>query len=170
MRENTVCFSGHRPEKLPFNGDSSVPEVRILMSKLFSEIDLCIENNYSNFISGVAKGVDLWAAKYVLEKKEHNPGIRLICAVPYRGFGAGWRGVDKWDLSWIFAKADEIDFISEHYNSQCMKKRNEYMVTHSAKLIAVVSDYRSGTGQTIQFAQKDNLDITIINPTELLSI
>lgn len=170
MREKTVCFSGHRPDKLPFNGDSSVPEVRILMSALFSEIDDCIKNGYTDFISGVAKGVDLWAAKYVLEKKDTNEAIRLICAVPYKDYGAGWSGVDKWDLSWIFSKADEKVYVSDKYNAACMKKRNEYMVTHSAKLIAIVSNYRSGTGQTIRFAQKGNLDIKIINPAQLLSI
>ena len=170
MREKTVCFSGHRPEKLPFDGDSSIPEVKMLMSKLFAEIDESIEKGYTIFISGVAKGVDIWSAKYIVEKKERNPNIKLICAVPYRNHGENWKGVDKWDLSWIFAKADEINYISENYHKLCMKMRNEYMVDNSAKLIAVVQDYKSGTGQTIRYAKKQNLEIKIIDTNKFLSL
>ena len=163
MLDNTVCFSGHRPEKLPFKGDPSNPQVRILMSKLFLEIDQSIKKGYTTFISGMAKGVDIWVARYVIEKKESNPSLKLICAIPYKGFGESWRGVDRWDFEWIKDKADEIIYICESYFPYCMKKRNEYMVDHSSKLIAVVGDYSSGTGQTIRYAMKKGLETRIIN-------
>lgn len=163
MKEKTVCFSGHRPEKLPFNGDITYPEVKCLMSKLYLEIDKSIKQGYTTFISGVAKGVDIWAAKYILEQKDTNPEIKLICAIPYEGYGSGWIGVDKWDLNWIIYKADEIHYICDKYYPYCMKKRNEFMVENSSKLIAVVENYNSGTGQTIRLAQKKNLDIKLLD-------
>ena len=49
MREKTVCFSGHRPEKLPFNGDESIFEVKTLMSRLFREINSAIFQGYTTF-------------------------------------------------------------------------------------------------------------------------
>ena len=163
----TLCFSGHRPEKLPCNGDVNMQEIKMLMSILFLEIEQSVEEGYTNFITGVAKGVDIWAAKYIIKIKETNPDIKLICAVPYEGYGASWKGVDKWDLNIILDKADEKVIVSEVYSKLCMKARNEYMVDRSSKLIAVVCDYRSGTGQTIRYAQKKELDIKIIKANEI---
>lgn len=162
MKEKTVCFTGHRPEKLPFNGDITIFEVKSLISKLYAEIDRSIEQGYTTFISGMAKGIDIWAAKYIVELKTANPQIMLICAVPYKGFASGWKGVDRWDYGWITDHADQIVYVSERYTPYCLKKRNEFMVDRSAKLIAVVSDYSSGTGQTIRFAEKNKLDMVII--------
>ena len=163
MKEKTVCFSGHRPEKLPFCGDTSSPQVKMIMARLFGEIENSIESGYTTFISGMAKGVDLWAAKYITERKEALPQIRLICAVPYVGYGESWKGVDKWDFCWITDKADEIVYVCDRYYPYCMKKRNEYMIDNSSRLIAVIEDYNSGTGQTIRLAQKKGLDTIIIS-------
>ena len=98
----------------------------------------------------------------VIGLKDKSPDIKLICAVPYNGYGKSWVGVDKWDLNIIFEKADEIVTVSQEYSKYCMKNRNEYMVDNSSKLIAVVSDYRSGTGQTIRYAERQGLSSKII--------
>lgn len=167
LKSKTLCFSGHRPEKLPANGDVNSPEMRRILSVLFLEIDKSVENGYTSFITGVAKGVDLWAAKYVIQLKEKYPELSLICAVPYKEYGKSWKGLDKWDLEMTFDMSDEIVFVSESYTSFCMRKRNEYMVDNSSKLIAVVSDYRSGTGQTIRYAQRNKLETKIIDADEM---
>ncbi len=164
MKETTVCFSGHRPEKLPFCGNTNMPQNRMLMSLLYKEITRSIEEGYDTFITGVAKGIDLWAGSLVADIKSNNPNIKLISAVPYLSYGSTWKGIDKWNLHYILQKSDNIHYVSENYNKACMKKRNEYMVDNSSKLIAVISDFRSGTGQTVRYAQKNNLDIKIIEP------
>jgi len=167
LKAKTLCFSGHRPEKLPNKGDLEAPETKMLLSILFNEIEESLKEGYKRFITGVAKGIDLWAAKYIIELKQSHPDIKLICAVPYEGYGKAWKGLDKWDLNIIFEKADEIITVSPEYSKFCMKKRNEYMVDNSSKLIAVVSDYRSGTGQTIRYAEKMGLSKKIINANEI---
>ncbi len=166
LREKTLCFSGHRPEKLPFKGEIDSPEIKALMSILFLEIEAAVKEGYENFITGVAKGIDIWAAKYIIMLKRDYPDLKLICAVPYQNYGDGWKGYDKWDLNWVFDNADEKINVSPFYSKICMKIRNEYMVDRSSKLIAVVNDYKSGTGQTIRYAQKNNLDIKIINANQ----
>lgn len=163
VKEKTVCFSGHRPEKLPCNGDVSDQNFKIVLSMLCYEIYKSVEQGYTYFITGMAKGIDLWAAKYVIELMHTNKKLHLICALPYCNYGKSWRGVDKWDLEYILYKANEVVNVSERYNSQCMRIRNEYMVDHSSKLIAVVNDYNSGTGQTIRYAQKQNIEISKID-------
>lgn len=164
MRKKTVCFSGHRPEKLPFNGDPNSPPIRMLISMIYKEIQNSIDEGFDTFITGVARGIDLWAGSLVADIKSNNPSIKLISAVPYKSYGEKWKGIDKWNLNYIMQKSDSIYFVCDKYSRACMKKRNEYMVDNSSKLIAVISDYKSGTGQTIRYAQKNNLEIKIIKP------
>mgnify|MGYP002508193063 CR=1 FL=1 len=45
-----------------------------------------IADGFQTFISGMARGVDLWAAEIVLELRDEGAAIRLICASPYTGF------------------------------------------------------------------------------------
>jgi len=164
MREKTVCFSGHRPAKLPFKGDTNAPETKILISMIYKEIQNSIDEGYDTFITGVAKGVDLWAGSLVADIKSTSPEIKLISAVPYKSYGVKWKGTDKWNLSYVMQKSDKIYYVCDEYSKICMKKRNEYMVDNSSKLIAVINDYKSGTGQTIRYAKKNNLKIKIIKP------
>ncbi len=166
-KNRTVCFSGHRPEKLPDGGNDSSPLIRMIKSMLYKEIIDCVESGYTTFISGLARGVDLWAGEMVMELKAQGKPIRLVAAAPYRGHGAKFFGMDKFILGNILLKADETVYVSEHYFRDCMRLRNEYMVNRSGKLIAVVSDYRSGTGQTIRYAQKKGIELKIIDARKL---
>lgn len=163
----TVCFSGHRPEKLPDGGSDSSQVIRTIKSILYKEILDSAENGCTAFITGLARGVDLWAGEMVMELKARGMPLKLIAAAPYRGHGNSFKGRDRFILGNILLKADEVVYISENYSRECMRLRNEYMVDRSDKLIAVVSDYRSGTGQTIRYAERRQLDVKIINASEL---
>lgn len=165
----TVCFSGHRPEKLPDGGSDYSQTVRTLKSILYKEIIDSAENGYTTFVTGLARGVDLWAGEMVMELKAQGMPLKLVAAAPYRAHGSSFKGRDKFVLGNIFLKADEIVYISENYSRDCMRLRNEYMVDRSDKLIAVVSDYRSGTGQTIRYAERKQLELKIIDAKKLES-
>ena len=166
MFENSVCFSGHRPEKLPNCGDENSVAISRLKSLLYKDIYDSINDGYTDFITGLARGIDTWAAEIVIHFKSKHDNLRLICVKPYDGYGENWRGYDKWQFSHIIEKSDELVTICDAYQKNCMKLRNEYMVNHSSKLIAIVENYRSGTGQTIRYAQKQGLDVKIIDIKE----
>ena len=104
-RLHRCCFTGHRPEKLSLSEN----EVKHLLEKA---IDNAIADGYVTFITGMAKGTDIWAVEIVLEKKKRNDALRLICAIPH-------------------------PIISEHYYRACYQKRNEWMVDRSSLVIAV---------------------------------
>lgn len=52
------CFTGHRPEKL-----TADPEA--IKASLAAEIDAAIVDGITVFITGMARGVDMWAAELV---------------------------------------------------------------------------------------------------------
>ena len=79
-----VCFTGHRPEKL-FQPESVVKD------NLEREIKAALADGMNVFISGMARGVDIWAAEIVLKLRKKNPEIKLICASPFEGFEESWK-------------------------------------------------------------------------------
>lgn len=83
IREKTVCFTGHRSEKLP-GGDA----LERLRKRLALEIERALHDGYDTFLFGGAYGFDLMAAEEVLKKKVlidlQNPRyIRLIAVIPF---------------------------------------------------------------------------------------
>ena len=83
MHEAACCFTGHRPEKLLAH------EIEI-KGALQKEIQIAIADVITVFISGKARGVDLWAARLVLDLKKKSADIGPICAIPYQGFEKRW--------------------------------------------------------------------------------
>lgn len=61
-KQHRCCFTGHRPNKLNY----SESEIKPLLEKA---IDNAIADGYVTFITGMAKGTDIWAAEIVLQKK-----------------------------------------------------------------------------------------------------
>ena len=163
----TVCFSGHRPEKLPGGGNDRSQVVRVLKSILYKSIIDSVNEGCNCFITGLARGVDLWAGEIVLELKAQGEDIKLIAVSPYKDHGKNFRNEEKFIFGNIMLKADETVYISDEYTKNCMQKRNEYMVDNSQRLIAVVSDYRSGTGATIRYAQRQGVETRIINAKKI---
>lgn len=163
-KQTTACFTGHRPEKISASGNPSNSYLSQIKSMLYLEIlEAVRDRGYNTFISGMARGVDMWACNIVLSLKKQYPDIKLICAMPYRNFGNSWSGVDRFELNRYLSHADEIIYVSESYSKDCFKLRNYYMVDHSSLLIGICRDDKSGTGQTIRYAKSQGLDTHIIN-------
>lgn len=162
IREKTVCFTGHRPEKLPSGGAEGAAETRIIKSLLYNEISAATDEGFDTFITGMQRGIDLWAGEIVLELAASR-GLKLVAALPYRDFGKGFRDGDKWNFGRITDSAESVVIMSETYTPACMNLRNRYMVDNSARIIAVVGNERSGTGQTVRYAESCGLDIRRID-------
>lgn len=88
--------------------------VQEAITVLAAAIDQAIAEGYTTFISGMAKGVDIWAAEIVLDRRAQNPDIKLVCAVPYLGFELGKKG--KWTerILRIMSNANSVKFVREN--------------------------------------------------------
>lgn len=167
IKTKTACFTGHRPEKICASGYPSEAYLKKIKSMLYYEILNAVKDDgYRTFISGMAKGVDMWACNFVLDIKRTYPDIKLVCALPYKNHGATWSGIDRFELNRYLSHADEIIHVCDSYSKDCYKKRNYFMVDNSSLLIGICRDEKSGTGQTIRYAQKSGLITRIINLPE----
>lgn len=162
MKEKVVCFTGHRPEKLPCQERGSV-QTLMLKSFLYKQIYDCIQDGYTVFVTGLSMGVDMWASTIVMSFMEKYPDIKLITVSPYKSFGDDRKNADYWEYRNTLDKSSEVIYISDEYFKGCMSKRNLAMINMSDLLIAVVKEDRSGTSQTIRYAAKKGLKSHIIN-------
>lgn len=154
-RKNTVCFTGHRPEKL------HMAEKEVI-DRLKTEIEQAYVEGYFCFISGMARGVDIWAAEIVLELRKMHPEVSLVCAVPYPDFEKRW--AKKWQDRYaaILAAADHVVYIGTAHSRRIYQQRNEWMCGRSSLVIAVWNGQPSGTGNTVAYAKKTGVEVISI--------
>ena len=152
QRLHRVCFTGHRPEKL------DVPEWKVVQV-LEKEIDRAIADGYTTFISGMARGVDIWAAEIVISRKKKYPELKLICALPFEGFETSWSADWQKRYAIVLEKSDLVYPICKGYSRSCFQVRNKWMVDHSARVIAVWNGEPSGTKNTIDYAMKKAVEV-----------
>ena len=152
MRHHRCCFTGHRPEKL----QRTEREIR---DDLEREIRQAIFDGINVFISGMARGVDIDAAEIVLRIRSEGYPVRLICASPYPGFERSWGPTWRARYCRVLAAADLVRFISPQYRKDCFQVRNEWMVNHSARVIAVFNGSSSGTKNTIDYAFRQGVPV-----------
>lgn len=150
LRKHRCCFSGHRPEKLQM----SEKEVKKLLEKA---IDEATADGYVTFISGMAPGVDVWAAEIVLKRKRKNKNLHLVCALPHPGFEKRRSEQEKQIFKYILEKADLVKFINDHYFSGCYQVRNTWMVDRSNLVISVFNGQKGGIKNTIDYAMKNEV-------------
>lgn len=60
------------------------------------------------------------------------------------------------------AAADHKIFICRGYSRARFQIRNEWMVNHSSRVIAVFNGKKSGTKNTIDYAKKANVPVVVI--------
>ena len=155
LRQRRCCFTGHRPERL------GIPEIEVI-SGLKKEIRQAIADGFQTFISGMARGVDLWAAEIVLALRDEGIAIRLICASPYRGFESRWSREWQERYRRVMEQADLIRFICAKYSRDCFQRRNQWMVDHSARVIAVYNGQPSGTRNTVEYARQCGVPVILL--------
>ena len=154
-RLHRVCFTRHRPEKLR----RIKPEI---VKDLKKEILQATDEGFNVVISGMARGVDIWAAEIVLQLRADGKNVRLICACPYKGFEENWNIYWRLKYKPVLKEADYVKYVCPEYSRGCFQIRNEWMVDHSAKVIAVFNGEKSGTGNTVKYAARKGVKISFI--------
>lgn len=159
------AFTGHRPQSLPF-GFNEADERCVVLKGIIREniIKLIEHEGVTHFISGMAIGVDMYAAEIVLGLKASYPGITLESAIPCETQAVKWTEEQRDRYFDIASKCDKETLIQRSYTKDCMHKRNRYMVDQADYIIAVWDGRPSGTGQTVQYAQRQGKPVIIIDP------
>ena len=162
-RPISCCFSGYRPEKLPWGADESDSRCVQLKQRLWDAIEAACDEGYRHFICGMAAGVDLYCCEIVLALRRQRP-ITLEAAIPFPGQADEWPAAQRERYRALVAACDYETVVSTAYSPGCMQRRNRYMVDHASLLITVFDGQSGGTRNTVQYALERGLHIVDIPP------
>ena len=152
-----ICaFTGHRQIKAEHK------------NLIYKRLDAAIEYAYSlgcrTFLSGGAVGFDTIAAREVLRFKLTHHDVSLIMLLPCVEQDTLWSDRQRDDYGYLLRSADEIQYISDSYDDECMRRRNQALAQRCDIMIAYLSHSRSGAGQTVRMAEKEGKTVFNLYP------
>ena len=162
-REITCCFTGHRPDKLPWGSCENDARCAELNSRIYSEALALYNEGYRRFICGMALGCDMYFATQIAKLKKEHPEVILQAAVPCPEQSSLWSEKQKEQYDLLLSQCDEQKLIQSQYTPDCMMRRNRYMVDSSSAIIACFDGSSGGTMQTLLLAMRSGLRIIKIN-------
>lgn len=155
-KNNTVCFTGHRPNKLAgyeeHNYDAFVADLTQIVLDLYGK-------GFRNFVTGLAQGVDQLMFWAVMRAKKTHPDIKNVVFMPFRGQELRWakQGLfSQDDYAKILKHCDLLHVCTEErpveYRdaARLLMNRNEDMCNVSSMCIAICmsDDWRKDKGGT----------------------
>ena len=163
-RENSCCFTGHRPEKLPWRYNESDPRCLDLKRRVADAVEAAYEEGFRHFACGMALGSDLYFCEAVLALRERRSGVVMEAAIPCLAQADRWSRDQRERYRRLVAACDLETVISESYCPGCMQRRDRYLVDHASLLIAVFNGSPGGTRYTMQYAMGRGLAIVDLPP------
>ncbi len=163
MHRNVCCsFTGHRPEKLPWGTDENDPRCTALKKHLYKEVTSAYHLGYSHFLCGMARGTDLYFCEAVLRLRDLHSDVKIEAAIPFPKQAHRWKTSEQSRYYQLLDRCNYQTIVQQQYTQGCMHRRNRYMVDHSTRLIAVYNGTGGGTLYTINYANKQDLDIILL--------
>ena len=162
-REVTCCFTGHRPNKLPWGGRETDPRCVALKARIRESLRAAYGQGYRHFICGMAQGCDFYFCEAVVDLRQSHPDVTLESALPCEGQADRWRDADKRRYRSLLNQCDLETVVQHQYTPGCMQRRDRYMVDRSRLLIAAYDGSTSGgTLYTLTYAMRQGLDIQVL--------
>lgn len=162
----TCCFTGHRPDKLPWGLDERDPRCAALKRGLDRELEELYRRGFRHFISGMAMGCDLYFAEAALTLRERCPGVMVEGAVPCPTQAQRWPDSQRRRWREILDRCDLETVVQQNYDRWCMLRRDRYMVDRSAAVLAVFGGTAGGTQYTLNYAMDQKREILLLDPAQ----
>ena len=154
MEYIACAITGHRPTRFKWKYNENNNGCKRLKRRLKEQ-----------FVQLYDKGVLLLELK---EQPEYSD-IELVLVLPFDGHDRDWDPKSRRRLSVLRQHSTEVVIAGTAENSPVTnyRLRNQYMVDHASCLLAVYDNdrnLRSGTMQTVNYARRKGLPITLIHP------
>jgi uncharacterized phage-like protein YoqJ len=154
-----IAFTGYRPNKLNNDYDGVSPLVLKVKERIKETL---IKLNPDYAISGMALGVDQWAAEICIVL-----GIPLRVYIPFEGQEKAWPAKAQIRYQNILSMVEESRIVcGGGYAAYKMQIRNEAMVNSCDMLLAVINknETSGGTFNCVSYAKGINKEIIFIHP------
>ncbi len=162
-RTTTCCFTGHRPDKLPWGDNEADPRCAALKAAIAREVERAYDRGWRHFICGMARGADFYFCEAALALRDRRPGVTVEAAIPCEEQAAHWREADRERYFGLIAACDLETVVQRRYDRGCMLRRNRYMVDRSSLLIAAFNGTLGGTMYTITYAMRREVEVVTLD-------
>ena len=146
----TCAFTGHRVLYDNYSEKLTVKEIKN-----------AVKDGFDTFLVGMALGFDTECFKLLLKFREKKD-IKIVACVPCVTQPERFNKEQKKTYFDLLSKADDVKIISEKYTPACMRKRNEFMVDNSSRLIAYLKRDYGGTKKTVDYAVKRGVKVVYV--------
>ena len=161
-REHSCCFTGHRPQKLPWGMNEDDPRCGALKAELDARLAAIYELGYRHFVCGMAIGCDMYFAEAVLRLREQHNDVTLEAAIPFGDQPGRWGQALRRRYNGLIDRADTVTVLQYGYTPDCMMRRNRYMVGRSSLMLACFNGRPGGTMNTILYSERSGVKTVII--------
>lgn len=135
-----IAATGHRPDNLGGHSPRLDSDLRRLALWYFAD------KRPDAVISGMALGWDMAVAEAALELK-----IPLVAAIPFPLQAAKWSEQDQRRHTGLVSLATHVETVRPYFTPSVLQKRNEWMVDHASRLVALWDGTPSGTGNCVRY-------------------
>lgn len=149
-----ICGTGHRPPKLGgYSVDVFEKLIELASQYITEQVDFIAEDTTEDgfsIISGMALGWDMALAQACV-----NLTVEWTAAIPFAGQELRWPGDSRKAYGTLLARANKVHVVSDGgYAAYKMHRRNEWMVNHSDKVVALYDgDPLGGTAACLHYAE-----------------
>ncbi len=159
----------HRPTRFKFKYNENNTGCKRLKKRLHDQFILLYGQGVRQFLIGGNLGADIWSGEILLKLKEQPEykDIELVLVFPHSGHDAQWDQRSRNRLAFLLAHAADHVTVGTQANAESYRRRNRYLIDHADCLLAVYDNdrtVRSGTGQTVQYAEKQGKPVVLIHP------
>ena len=116
-RQESCCFTGHRPAKLPWGYNERDPRCVRLKERIADAVLLAYQEGYRHFLCGMAQGCDLYFCEAVLALRERYPEVTVEAAIPCPTQADAWPEAERDRYRELVARCDMETMVSDTYSS-----------------------------------------------------
>jgi uncharacterized phage-like protein YoqJ len=173
-----VAFAGHRPPRLGgYGAGENSPiarNVRIVLDHVVDQIIIAYPRAVA-FLSGMAQGVDTWAAETVIAQRDAGARhARLVAAIPFAGQERVWPQAAQERYRSILARADEVVVLRHPTTiptsaqvAGWLHARNRWVIDRADLLVAVFDGSPGGTAEAVRYARDRRVPVARIDPVAI---
>ena len=165
-RQESCCFTGHRPTKLPWRYNETDPRCLVLKQRIADAVETAYEEGYRHFLCGMAMGCDLYFCEAVLDLRRRHDDVTLEAAIPCATQANTWPAAQRERYRCLLNQCDYETMVSTEYSPSCMQRRDRYMVDHSSLLIAAFDGSAGGTRYTVEYALRRQISVVDLSIPE----
>ena len=124
---------------------------------LIKEIKNAVNDGITTFITGMSKGTDLYAGEIIVDMRDKNKAIKLICISPYKGYGYEWSTAWKQLYNYVWDMADFKKVLSQSYTGpEVYDDKIKYIVSRCERIIAFYDgNDMSDSGDVLRYGQNN---------------